>query len=179
MGQVALGIRSLLIKATIFFVMCALLVWALGGQLFPAPEIVDREPVEFAGRTYFWRLYAGGDEPNALHWELMVQDDGKPEAFNAMRWVDAEELMVADDVLIYAGQTSDEVWLIGGIDRTGFHNAFPVDSRLRLELLLERIRAGGELPDASEELSGEPTALDPPAGTADETEAPDEAAGGE
>ncbi len=38
MSQVALGLRSLLVKLAIFFVMAALLAWALGGTLWPRPE---------------------------------------------------------------------------------------------------------------------------------------------
>jgi hypothetical protein len=41
MGQFTLGLRSLLIRSTIFVVMAALLAWALGGTLFPRPAISD------------------------------------------------------------------------------------------------------------------------------------------
>ena len=39
--QVILGLRSLIVKAVVFFIMAALLAWALGGTLFPRPEVVD------------------------------------------------------------------------------------------------------------------------------------------
>lgn len=38
MSQVALGLRSLVIKLAIFVAMAALLAWALGGTLWPRPE---------------------------------------------------------------------------------------------------------------------------------------------
>lgn len=40
MSQVALGLRSLVIKLAIFVAMAALLAWALGGTLWPRPERV-------------------------------------------------------------------------------------------------------------------------------------------
>ncbi len=69
MGQLALGFRSLLIKAAIFFVMAGLLAWALGGTLFPKPTIVN---MSGAGSLHF--VASSGGETNGLKWILM-QDD--------------------------------------------------------------------------------------------------------
>lgn len=174
MGQVALGIRSLLIKATIFFVMCALLVWALGGQLFPAPEIVDREPVSFNGETWFWRLYAGGDEPNTMHWSLMEERGKKPQPHDDARWAEAAALMVVDDALYYAGQhartgDSDTPWVIGRVDTSGEERTWMLPDRLTLEVQLERLRKGLPLQDVDNNPWRAPGALDRPEGTADVT----------
>ena len=69
MGQLALGFRSLLIKAAIFFVMAGLLAWALGGTLFPQPTIVN---LPGSGDLY-WQVATGG-EINGLQWSLMKGD---------------------------------------------------------------------------------------------------------
>lgn len=177
MGQVVLGIRSLLIKATIFFVMCALLVWALGGQLFPAPEIIDRPAVEFAGQTWFWRLYAGGDEPNSMHWELMVHRDGKPQTYEDVRWADVAELMVLKDELYYAGQRTQpsnvsRPWVIGRVDSTGKQQVWQLPSRLALEEYLASVRSGNILQDVDENSAMGSAGLDPSSGTADESNSP-------
>jgi len=66
MGQLALGFRSVLIKASIFFVMAGLLAWILGGALFPKPTIVN---LPVAGDLY-WRLSSGG-EIHGLQWSLI------------------------------------------------------------------------------------------------------------
>ena len=66
MGQLALGFRSLLIKAVIFFVMAGLLAWVLGGTLFPKPTIVN---LPGAGQIY-WKMSSGGDI-HGLQWSLM------------------------------------------------------------------------------------------------------------
>ena len=66
MGQVALGFRSLLIKASIFFVMAGLLAWALGGTLFPKPTIVN---MSGAGSLHF--VASSGGEIHGLKWILM------------------------------------------------------------------------------------------------------------
>ena len=55
MGQVALGFRSLLVRAAVFFVMAALLAWALGGTLWPRAVGVLLEGVSFAGQEWVWR----------------------------------------------------------------------------------------------------------------------------
>ena len=69
MGQVALGFRSLLIKAAIFFIMAGLLAWALGGTLFPKPTIVN---MSGAGSLHF--VASSGGEIHGLKWILM-QDE--------------------------------------------------------------------------------------------------------
>ncbi len=56
MGQFALGIRSLLIKGAVFFVMAALLAWTLGGALWPRTPQVAVGPVTFAGGQYELQL---------------------------------------------------------------------------------------------------------------------------
>ena len=48
MGQFALGIRSLLIRLAVFFVMAVLLAWALGGTLWPRAEVIDLDAMYFA-----------------------------------------------------------------------------------------------------------------------------------
>ena len=75
--QVMLGLRSLLVKLAIFFVMAALLAWALGGTLFPRPEIVDHSRVTFQGAEWWLRMLAGGDQPGAVRWYLMEKTGGK------------------------------------------------------------------------------------------------------
>ena len=70
MGQLALGLRSLLIKGAIFFVMAGLLAWVLGGELFPQPTIVN---LPGAGEVY-WRVSSGG-RINGLRWALVHDDE--------------------------------------------------------------------------------------------------------
>lgn len=177
MGQVALGIRSLLIKAAIFFVMCALLVWALGGELFPKPEIVDTERVRFAGQDYFWRMYAGGDEPNAMHWEMWTDVDGKVRALYDDRWVETAALFVQDNSLYYAGRragpaTATGPWILSRRDAE-FEQSWNFPTRLALETALDQLRNGASLQDVVDNVSQQPSALDRTNGTADETSAPE------
>lgn len=70
MGQLALGFRSLLIKAIIFFVMAGLLAWSLGGWLFPKPTIVDLPKVV---GDYHWRV-SSGTQIEGLQWSLIRGD---------------------------------------------------------------------------------------------------------
>ena len=89
MGQLALGFRSLLIKATIFFVMAGLLAWVLGGALFPQPTIVN---LPGAGEVY-WRVSSGG-EINGLQWSLM---NGEKE-IKTGRWQSAVGPVIVDGI---------------------------------------------------------------------------------
>ena len=67
MGQLALGFRSLLVKAAIFFVMAGLLAWALGGTLFP-------RNLNFSGAgEVHWKASLGGDI-DGMQWTLMKGD---------------------------------------------------------------------------------------------------------
>ena len=79
MGQVALGFRSLFIKAAIFFAMATLLAWALGGTLWP--RVVDYPEVRFgpAGATWAWEMRVRGWKPESVNWTLKrrtVHGDG-------------------------------------------------------------------------------------------------------
>jgi hypothetical protein len=174
MGQVALGIRSLLIKAAVFFVLCALLVWTLGGQLFPAPETVDGAAVPFGGGSWFWRLSVGGDEPGALHWTLMEGDAGdKATPFDDKRWLEVAGPVVADGALYYAGlsdQNSAQGWVMHRLvitDDSFETMTWVYPYRLAVEQQLQRVRQGLPLQDVADIAAQRPTVLDPPDGSAD------------
>ncbi len=63
MGQVALGLRSLAIRITVFVVMAALLAWALGGTLWPRPASAVQRPVlEAGGSQWGWLVTVDGAE---------------------------------------------------------------------------------------------------------------------
>jgi hypothetical protein len=57
MGQVALGLRSLVVRIVVFIIMAALLAWALGGTLWPRPVSAIQRPVIDAGGMQFgWQV---------------------------------------------------------------------------------------------------------------------------
>lgn len=77
MSQVVLGIRSLVFKLAIFFVMAALLAWALGGTLFPRPVIVPPHPtVAFADAQWGWEAEVTVATPRAITWRLVSEASG-------------------------------------------------------------------------------------------------------
>ena len=116
MGQVALGFRSLLIKLAVFFVMAALLAWALGGTLFPRAEVAEFSAVSFGGRDWFWRLAVGGRETERVRWTMMVRTaDGKAEVFGTRHWIDVAGPVATDEAIYFAGRASlnaNEPWRI-------------------------------------------------------------------
>ncbi len=178
MGQVALGIRSLLIKAAVFFVLCALLVWTLGGQLFPRPEVVNGPSVEFAGSRWFWQLSAGGEEPGAMHWSLMEMVDDKPIPVNDKRWADIAGPVVADDAMYYAGRPDHHAqvdWIMNRMvvgDSSMTTTSWTYPDRLAVEQQLERLRHGLPLQDVATVRAQRPAILEPQPVSADEDPSP-------
>ena len=106
MGQVALGFRSLLVKVAVFIVLAALLAWAMGGTLWPRPETAEFTGVDFAGRTWYWKLLVGGsdDEVARVRWQLMVTPNaGRTHPFNDRFYAAAVKEPVVAGTALYVG----------------------------------------------------------------------------
>ena len=71
MSQLALGLRALLVRLTVFFVMAAMLAWVLGGTLFPSPQSVTFPPFEVGGVRYAWRVTGNAREAGPVSWSLV------------------------------------------------------------------------------------------------------------
>lgn len=111
MGQVALGFRSLLVRAIVFFIMAALLAWALGGTLWPSPARIDLDPLVFHGQHWAWRAELDPDpEPAAISpllFTVVHGASGQPTTpFLAAQdpWTETLPLAVVGDHLLAAGQ---------------------------------------------------------------------------
>jgi len=133
MGQVALGFRSLLFRALVFFIMAALLAWALGGTLWPRPaEPVCRslQLIPFANGTWHWTACMDttplkpGDSP--LKYVLVERG----QSGNQIKWrtleneriVEILPLLTANDQLVAfaSNQTSGtSAWYRIRIDSNG------------------------------------------------------------
>jgi hypothetical protein len=147
MGQFTLGIRSLLIKATIFVIMAALLAWALGGTLWPRAETANYEPVSFAGQRWFWKLSVGGSSPDQVRWELMISDhDGEnPATFDKRHWSDVAGPVVVGEAIYIGARASmnpNEPWQIERISRDKSVESHAMPDRLAVEQQLARLVAG-------------------------------------
>jgi hypothetical protein len=171
MGQVALGFRSLLVKLAIFFVMAALLAWALGGTLWPRAETFDFPPVRFDGRDWYWRLAIGGrnGDREAIRYTLLTEEpDGDTTRFGDREWVDAAGPVLADDALYVAGLASfspDEPWRllrIEGSEADAAPVSIALPDRLAVERQFARLRTGLPLEDPASIRARRENALDPP-----------------
>lgn len=173
-AQVMLGLRSLLVKVAIFFVMAALLAWALGGTLFPRPEVVDYSRITFQGTEWWLRMLAGGDEPGAVRWFLMERNGGKtyPQpalhpADEPLGWLDATTPVVADSTLYVGFRTAQDGWQIAVFEQAAPPTrVLPVLDRLAVERQLARVQQGLPLQDESIERAVRDEVLevgDPPA----------------
>ena len=147
MGQFTLGIRSLLIKATIFVLLAALLAWLLGGTLFPRAVTADGPAVEWNGTKWHLRASLGGDQPGVLRWSLMRQvGTEKPQPWPGERPMDrfaeAAGPVATDAALYVAFRPRDAAeWSLFTITDTGFvHVALP--DRLEVERQLSRVLNG-------------------------------------
>ena len=167
-AQVMLGLRSLLVKVAVFFVMAALLAWALGGTLFPRPEVVDYSRITFQGTEWWLRMLAGGDEPGAVRWFLMERNGGKTfcqptlhEGENPSGWLDATTPVVADDTLYVGFRTARQGWQIAVFEQPApLTRVMPVLDRLALERQLERVQQGLPIQEESVERAAREQVLD-------------------
>jgi hypothetical protein len=145
MGQLALGLRSLLIRLVVFFVMAALLAWALGGTLWPRAEVVRLESVPFDGQQWFWEMSVGGRHPGEVRWRLMVLDpEGEGRSVDERLWCQVAGPVVSEGGLYYAalGCSGDRSWRIERISGEGPPEVLEVPDRLAVERQLARLRAG-------------------------------------
>ena len=174
MGQFTLGLRSLLIKATVFVVMAALLAWALGGTLWPRPQIADFDSVVVAGRQWFWRLAVGGSNPGEVRWILMCQSPGeRAKPFDDRHWRDVAGPIVVEEALYVAGRPTlngNDLWRIERIaDGVAYPSVMP--DRLAVEQQLARLASGLPLQDAQTIRQERDLVLDPGGKKAEEISA--------
>lgn len=83
MSQLALGLRALLVRLTVFFVMAALLAWVLGGTLFPGPQSVTLAPFEVGGSAYALRVTGTARDPGSVRWSLLRTEPTGPRTVDA------------------------------------------------------------------------------------------------
>lgn len=90
MSQLALGLRSLLIRLAVFFVLAATLAWVLGGTLFPSSQSVTFPPFIVGAETYAWRVTGHAQEARPVAWTLvrMTAEGARPVAVDvAGPWI--------------------------------------------------------------------------------------------
>lgn len=176
MGQFALGLRSLFFKLAIFVIMASLLAWALGGTLWPRPEVARFDSVSFLGQQWFWRLSVGGKNAGEVRWELINEtEDGKNSAFGNRHWIEVSGPVVADEKLYFAGRASmnpAEPWRIESIDKSRQSIAHDMPDRLAVEQQLARAAAGLPIQDAEAIRRQRQVVLDPPPNPADKAGQP-------
>lgn len=171
MGQFALGIRSLLVKAAIFVVMAALLAWALGGTLWPKPLRATefKDSVNYKGGVY-WRLEVGGKKRGEVRWSLMINVPHRTVTLIDEGWDDVSGPVLADDTLYIAALSDPRdsgpgAWHIERIEMTSLahlnRTKFPMPDRLAVEQQLERLKAGLPLQDVETILRQRQVVLDP------------------
>jgi len=147
MGQLALGLRSLVIRFGVFVVLAALLAWALGGTLFPRPSVVKFDAIDFADGRWYWQLAVGGRQADQVNWRMMVDDEtGEARAVHEQSWSQVAGPVRTDDQLYFAGR-SDNIWRLYGVHADRALDVYTMPDRLAVEQQLARLRAGLPLQD--------------------------------
>jgi len=82
MSQLALGLRALLVRLTVFFVMAAILAWILGGTLFPSPQSVTFPAFEVGGVRYAWRVTGNAREAGPVSWSIVRAEESGMRRFD-------------------------------------------------------------------------------------------------
>lgn len=146
MGQLALGFRSLIIKAAVFVVLASLLAWALGGTLWPRPQVAQMQSVHFAGSEWNWQLAVGGarNAPSWVRWTMMRSTGNhQAVAFDDRVWKEAAGPIATDSALYYAGRMSDnDGWWLIVVNESGNQVSIEMLDRLAIEQQFERLKAG-------------------------------------
>jgi len=176
MGQVILGFRSLLIKLALFVVFAALLAWALGGTLFPRPEVKEFESILFGGHRCYWKVSMGGNDPGRgrIVWQFMAAgpDGQDPAPIGMKTWVEGAGPIAVDDNLYYAGLAShhpQELWRIERIDESlAIVEEYLLPDRLAVEQQLARLQQGLEVQGVRTIEAQRGLVLDPPGHSVEE-----------
>ena len=108
MGQVALGVRSLLIRLAIFFVMALLLAWALGGTLWPRPVSANAMSIVTSDSTWTWDVRINSYSEPALTWTLSREQGGRSHG----GWLAATGFVAAGGDVFTAGRHPQQGWQI-------------------------------------------------------------------
>jgi len=144
MGQLALGLRSLVVKAAIFFLLAAALAWVLGGTLFPRPARVLYQGVEFSGALWQVRLSVGGEHPNEAWYELVRTAPGERMEVVGGEYAESSAPVIAGDSLVIGMRQRDADggrWIlrhVAGSDRA--ERAEQLPDRLAVEVALAALR---------------------------------------
>ncbi len=164
MGQVALGVRSLLIKVAVFVALASALAWALGGTLWPRPQVAQFDQVSFNGREWHWQLAVGGarSEPSWVRWTMMQRtESGVAVTVDEREWIDVAGPVVTESALYYAGrQKHDRQWTMVRIVDGDTHE-YTLPDRLAVEQQLARVQAGLTVQDADSIEQQRDLVLDP------------------
>jgi hypothetical protein len=165
MGQFALGIRSLVIKATVFVIMAALLAWALGGTLWPRPHVIELrdQGARVGDAQVFWRLTLEQRSQESPQWKLMMfSGKDAPSDLDSRTWADIAQPMSDGSVVHFGGRTHGGQWFISRIQlpsRAVEDRLMP--DRLAVEQQLARIAAGLPIQDAKTIAQQRAAVLDP------------------
>ncbi len=161
MGQLALGFRSLLTRAAIFFVMAALLAWALGGTLWPRPAyaaVWPEKPVNVGGTSYYWRLTIESGRPGRVTmqrptWQLMaLLPDETSEPADERTWSGGTGPVhhPSNGIIYFGARDENGQWWIDDLAGSG---AVSMPDRLSVEIQLARLAEGQPLQDREEILA--------------------------
>lgn len=147
MGQLTLGIKNLTIKLAVFFVMAALLAWALGGTLWPKAERFDYPAVSFNNQMWFWQMELGGREDGPPRYRMMQQTADQRKPTNAVEqvWHQVAGPIVCDAGLVFAGcnvTAPDGDWQVLCIAADGQRQSIDVIDRIGVETLFLQLRQG-------------------------------------
>lgn len=154
MGQFTLGLRSLLIKATIFVIMAALLAWALGGTLWPRAHVAEQRSsgVNLGESFYYWSITIADRKQYYANWRLVVVPPARLDSESHFAddhfWTDGAGPVAVNDTLYYGGRDMKNQWRMISLQALKPGIDVPMPDRLAVEQQLARLAAGLPLQDA-------------------------------
>jgi hypothetical protein len=137
MGQLALGVRSLLIRLAIFFVMAILLAWALGGTLWPRPVYATAIESTSGDISWSWEVRVSSYDPSRpLTYSLICRNKAEKHV-HRMEWTEVAGI-VFDDACAWTAASKDGAdWRILKLTPDGaFESGESVEGRMGADEVL-------------------------------------------
>ena len=141
MGQLALGVRSLIIRLVIFFFMAVLLAWALGGTLWPRPVSAPAISATNGAVSCTWVARVSSYDPSMpLTYSLKWVKGGKSTTYRR-DWTEVCGFVFDGDAIWTAARHEEDGWQVLELAASDgeMSGTTSVQSRLEAdEMLLEK-----------------------------------------
>jgi hypothetical protein len=137
MGQLALGVRSLIIRLVAFFIMAVLLAWALGGTLWPRPVSAQAIVVQNGDVACSWTARVSSYDPEMPLTYSLKWEKGASSKTYREDWTEVCGFVFHGKIAWTAARHVDSGWVMLELSANGIvSNGTSVANRLEADAML-------------------------------------------